>query len=72
MAELFTLQNLTIKTAQKTLLNIPNLVVPQGKLVSLIGANGAGKSTLLSALLGQTDNATLSGKILCQTARLTA
>ncbi|UYZ69261.1 ABC transporter ATP-binding protein [Moraxella bovis] len=66
MAELFTLQNLTIKTAQKTLLNIPNLVVPQGKLVSLIGANGAGKSTLLSALLGQTDSATLSGKILCQ------
>lgn len=30
-----------------------NLVVPQGKIVTLVGANGAGKSTTLRAVSGQ-------------------
>jgi branched-chain amino acid transport system ATP-binding protein len=29
-----------------------NLIVPAGKIVTVIGANGAGKSTLLNALMG--------------------
>lgn len=66
MDNLFVINDLTVKTAQKTLLAIPNLVIPTGKLVSLIGANGAGKSTLLNALLGQAENASLNGQILCQ------
>lgn len=66
MDSLFVINDLTVKTAQKTLLAIPNLVIPKGKLVSLIGANGAGKSTLLNTLLGQAENASLNGQILCQ------
>lgn len=66
MDKLFTLHNLTVKTTQKTLLTIPDLALPKGKLISLIGANGAGKSTLLNALLGQAGNARLDGTILCQ------
>lgn len=66
MDSLFVINDLTVKTAQKTLLTIPNLIIPKGKLVSLIGANGAGKSTLLNALLGQAENASFKGQILCQ------
>lgn len=65
MDNLFIINNLTVKTAKKTLLSIPQLTLPKNKLVSLIGANGAGKSTLLHALLGELNAASLDGQILC-------
>jgi tungstate transport system ATP-binding protein len=44
------IRNLQVKRGGVTVLNIPHLDVPEGKVLSLIGPNGAGKSTLLLAL----------------------
>lgn len=66
MDNLFTIKDLTVKTAQKTLLNIDNLTLPKQQFVALIGANGAGKSTLLHSLLGKVQNCQIQGEILCE------
>ncbi|MCL2067916.1 MAG: ABC transporter ATP-binding protein [Treponema sp.] len=39
-----------------------NIEVPEGKIISLIGANGAGKSTLLNTIVGLVKSA--SGKVM--------
>jgi tungstate transport system ATP-binding protein len=44
------IRNLQVKRGGVSVLNIPHLDVPEGKVMSLIGPNGAGKSTLLLAL----------------------
>ena len=44
------IRNLQVKRGGVSVLNIPHLDVPEGKVLSLIGPNGAGKSTLLLAL----------------------
>lgn len=66
MDNLFTIKNLSVKTAKKTLLNIDNLTLPTQQFVALIGANGAGKSTLLHSLLGKVQNCQIAGEIFCQ------
>jgi tungstate transport system ATP-binding protein len=43
-------RNLQVRRGGVSVLNIPHLDVPEGKVMSLIGPNGAGKSTLLLAL----------------------
>ncbi|WP_371196237.1 ATP-binding cassette domain-containing protein [Glaciecola sp. SC05] len=50
---MFECQNLTYKSAQRTLLNNINLCFERNKITAIIGANGAGKSTLFKALLGE-------------------
>ena len=44
------IRNLQVKRGGISVLNVPHLDVPEGKVMSLIGPNGAGKSTLLLAL----------------------
>ncbi len=44
------IRNLQVKRGGVSVLNIPHLDIPEGKVMSLIGPNGAGKSTLLLAL----------------------
>ena len=62
---LFDLENVSIGTANKSLLQINRLRLPKQKLVAFIGPNGAGKSTLLHAILNQHIGAglTVSGNI---------
>ena len=45
-------QNLTKTYNGTTVLNIPNLEIPQGQSFGLVGNNGAGKTTFFSLLLG--------------------
>lgn len=56
------------KYGQRPILKDINLIIPKGKVVSLVGPNGAGKSTLLSliARLEKADNGNISidGKTL--------
>jgi tungstate transport system ATP-binding protein len=47
---LYELHNLTRVHQGRTILDIPELVIPAGKITSLIGPNGAGKTTLLQIL----------------------
>ncbi|MDO4998486.1 MAG: ABC transporter ATP-binding protein [Neisseria sp.] len=54
MKSVFQVHQLSVKTRDKTILEVPNLTLPQGKHTAIIGPNGAGKSTLLRALIGQT------------------
>ena len=46
------LENIVAGYGHITALKDISLEVPQGSIVSLIGANGAGKSTLIEAILG--------------------
>lgn len=47
---LYEINNLTRVRQQRTILDIPSLVLPADKIISLIGPNGAGKTTLLHLL----------------------
>lgn len=66
MDNLFTIKQLTVTTAKKTLLQIDELSLPSQQFIALIGANGAGKSTLLHSLLGTVQNCQIQGEIFCQ------
>ena len=45
------LKNLTKKYGDKTVLNIPELVIPKGQSFGLVGNNGAGKTTMFNLIL---------------------
>jgi tungstate transport system ATP-binding protein len=47
---LYEINNLTMVHQGRTILRLPTLAIPVGKIVSLIGPNGAGKTTLLRLL----------------------
>lgn len=49
---LITVRDLSVLYGTVPALNCPELQVPQGAIVTVIGANGAGKSTLLNAMMG--------------------
>lgn len=49
--ELFSIKNLTVKVANKTLLTNINLNCRKGDLIVIIGPNGAGKSSLLKTIM---------------------
>lgn len=48
---MITIQNISKKYGQNTVLNIANLDIPKGQSFGLVGNNGAGKTTLFSLLL---------------------
>jgi len=45
------IKNLTKKYGGKTVLNIPELVIPKGQSFGLVGNNGAGKTTMFNLIL---------------------
>lgn len=51
-SDLITVQDLRVQYGSVPALNCTELRVPQGAIVTVIGANGAGKSTLLNAVMG--------------------
>jgi ABC-2 type transport system ATP-binding protein len=46
------ISDLKKKMGSEFLLDVPELIIPKGRIVSLIGLNGSGKSTLLSLIVG--------------------
>ena len=46
------LKNISAGYGRERILDSISLTVPEGKLVSVIGANGSGKSTLLKTIVG--------------------
>lgn len=52
MANLLTINQLSVQYQQVTALQDVNLTLPTGQRIAIIGPNGAGKSTLLQASLG--------------------
>lgn len=59
---MISIQNITKTYGDKTVLNIPELVIPKGESFGLVGNNGAGKTTLFSLLLDLIQSST--GQIL--------
>ena len=51
-APLLRVANLTVAYDRVEVVHGVSIAVPQGQLVTVIGANGAGKSTLLNAIMG--------------------
>src|SRR5690625_6112887 len=49
---LITARDLKVQYGTVPALDCPELHVPSGAIVTVIGANGAGKSTLLNAMMG--------------------
>ncbi len=49
---LFTIENLKLELGGREVLNIPDLEIPDNKMVALTGPNGSGKSSLLQILGG--------------------
>lgn len=49
---LISVESLKVQYGTVPALDCPHLHVPEGSIVTVIGANGAGKSTLLNALMG--------------------
>jgi len=52
MSNILEIRNFTVKYGQALAISDVSIEVPEGKIVTLIGANGAGKSTTLNAALG--------------------
>ncbi len=55
-------RNLTVRYGGVTALDDVSLTIPDGKIISIVGANGAGKSTTINAISGMVSIA--SGRIL--------
>ena len=51
MQALINIENLQKSYKNVTVLNVPNLSIPQGQTFGLVGNNGAGKTTLFSLIL---------------------
>lgn len=48
---MISIDHLTKKFGENTVIDVPKLVIPQGQRLGLVGNNGAGKTSLLSMLL---------------------
>jgi branched-chain amino acid transport system ATP-binding protein len=49
--------NLTVRYGGVTALENVSLIIPDGKIISIVGANGAGKSTTINAISGMVERA---------------
>ena len=52
MGDLLTIENLTVAYGGIEAVKNVSLSVPEGEIVTLVGANGAGKSTVLKSAAG--------------------
>lgn len=52
MSNILSVNKITVKYGKAIAVNEISFAVPEGRIVTLIGANGAGKSTTLNSLLG--------------------
>lgn len=50
MNPIYQLRNIQVQAGERCILSLPQLDIPSGKLIALLGDNGAGKSTLLNLL----------------------
>lgn len=56
MSDLLTIEKLSYRKNQKTILHDVNLTLKPGKIVALLGENGAGKTTLMRIIAGVAKN----------------
>ena len=70
MTKAYQLNNIKVSFQQTVVLDIPELTIPKGKCVALLGENGAGKSTLLNVLACLSQANTGSITLLNQTVDL--
>jgi branched-chain amino acid transport system ATP-binding protein len=49
------INNLTVRYGGVTALDDLSLIIPDGKIISIVGANGAGKSTTINAISGMVE-----------------
>lgn len=52
MSNILEIKDITVKYGKSVAVSDISITIPQGKIVTLVGANGAGKSTTLKAALG--------------------
>ncbi|MBP5250821.1 MAG: Fe-S cluster assembly ATPase SufC [Treponema sp.] len=63
MSELLKIENLSVSTGEKNILNDVSLCINKGETHVLMGPNGAGKSTLGYTLMGNPEYSVSGGKI---------
>ncbi len=68
---MFQIKNLTVKIADKIILNNLNLNLEEGKIHALMGQNGTGKSTLCRVIMHDPDYEIIKGEINYQDKDLT-
>ena len=64
MSELLKIENLSVSTGEKNILNGVSLSINKGETHVLMGPNGAGKSTLGYTLMGNPEYSVSGGKIM--------
>lgn len=64
METILEIKNLTVKVAEKLVLDNISFSVFTGQTVLILGPNGSGKSTLVSVIMGHPDYEIVKGKII--------
>ncbi len=52
MSNILEIKDITVKYGKSVAISNVNIDIPEGKIVTLVGANGAGKSTTLNSMIG--------------------